>query len=124
MYNVAYDATIGLAKLYQKKTLQLVKITAASAYLQVLKSARKHVLFLGLAIFAVVLLAVSVVVVPVALILIAPWSPLVKTIELVALGAIYIGTVLACLQSVFSEEKWMKASGFQELMDSITTDEE
>ena len=123
LYGLAYDATIGLAKLYQKKTLQLVKITAASAYLQVLKSARKHAILLFLAIFAVVLLAVSVVVVPVALIMIAPWSSAVKAIELVVLGGIYIGAVLACFQSVFSEEKWMKASGFQELMESISTDE-
>ena len=123
LYNIAYDATIGLAKLYQKKTLQLVKITAASAYLQLLKTTRKHAILLALAIFAVVLLAVAVVVVPVALVLVTPWSTTVKVIELVALGAIYIGAVLACLQNVFSEEKWMKASGFQELMDSISTDE-
>lgn len=122
LYDLAYDATIGLAKLYRKKTLQLVKITAASAYLHVLKAMRQHAVILFAAVFSVVLLAVAAVVVPVALIMIAPWTPGVKAIQLLALGAIYIGTVLVCLQKVFSEEKWLRASGFQELMDSIETD--
>ena len=122
VYDLAYDATIGLVKLYRKKTLELVKITAASVYLQGLRVARKHLLLVFCAIFAAMLSAVAVVVVPVALVMIAPWSTGVKVVWIAALGLVDTGIIFVCLKSVFSEEKWMKASGFQELLDSINTD--
>ena len=117
--DLAYDATIGLAKQYQKKALELVKITAASCYVQGLKVLRKHLLLLFLLLFSVILLAVTVVVVPVAMVLAAPWTAGTKVISLAVLGVFYAGVILFYLQRLFSEEKWMKASGFQELLDSI-----
>ena len=117
--DLAYDATIGLAKQYQKKALELVKITAAAYYVQGLKVVRKHLLLLFLFLFSAALLAMTVVVVPVAMVLVAPWTPVVKVISLAVLGMFYSGAILICLRSLFSEEKWMKASGFQEFLDSI-----
>ena len=119
LYDLAHDATIGLAKQYQQKTLELVKITAASAYLQVLRSVRAHALLLIALAFAVTLLAVAAVAVPLALVMVAPWTFAVKAILILSLGLAYALVALFCLRNVFSEEKWMKASGFQELMDSI-----
>lgn len=120
--DLAYDATIGLAKQYQRKGLELVKITAASYYVQGLKALRKHLLLLFLFLFSMVLLAATVVVVPVAMVLVAPWTAAVKVIVLTSLGVLYVSAVLIGLKSIFSEEKWMKASGFQELLDSINPD--
>ncbi len=120
--DLAYDATIGLAKQYQQKGLELVKITAAAYYVQALKVARKHLVFLFLLAFSVVLMAVTAVVVPVAMILASSWTPAVKVTSLAVLGLFYAGVIWFYLQKLFSEEKWMKASGFQELLDSIHLD--
>ena len=120
--DLAYDATIGIAKEYRKKALELVKITAAAYYIQALSILRKHFLLLFLLVFTVVLLAVTAVVVPVAMVLAAPWTSTVKLVCLAVLGVVYSASILAGLSHLFSEEKWMKASGFQELLESIHTD--
>ena len=122
--DLAYDATIGIAKEYRKKALELVKITAATYYLQALSIFRKHCLLLFLLMFSVVLSAVVAVVIPVAMILAAPWTPVTKVISLAVLGILYSGVILVGIRTLFSEEKWMKASGFQELLDSIKPDAE
>ena len=122
LYDWAYDATLGLAKQYQQKVLELAKITATSVYLQGLRLARRHALLLVGAVFAVVLLAVTAVVVPVAMVMVTPWTPVAKAWCIGGLGFLYALIVLSCLNSIFSEEKWMKASGFQEMLDSIPTE--
>ena len=121
-YGLFYDATLGLAKEYRRKTLALVKITAGSVYLQLIKLARKHLQLLFLAIFASGLVAVTVVVIPVAIILVTDWPAETKIVCLSGLGLVYIAAVALSLHFLFSEEKWLKASGFQELLDSIPTD--
>jgi hypothetical protein len=119
--DLAYDATIGLAKQYQKKALELLKITAATCYVQSLKVFRKHLLLVFLLLFSVALLAVTAVVVPVAIILVSSWTPTLKATSIAVLGLFYCIVAAACLQCFFSEKNWMKASGFQELLDSIPT---
>ena len=120
--DLAYEATVGIAHQYRRKALELVKITAATYYVQGLNILRKHALLLFLLLFTVVLLAVTVVIVPVAMILATEWSSLAKVISLAVLGVAYAGTILVGLKILFSEERWMKATGFQELLDSIKTD--
>ena len=124
VYDIAYDATVGLAKMYQRKTLQLVKIHAASAYLQTLKVLRKHVILLFLVLFAVLLLAVAVVVIPVALVLATSWTSAVKIRLLCVIGAVDIAITALCLGTLFSEEQWIRRTGLQEILDSIKTDSE
>ena len=119
LYDFAYDATLGLIKVYRKKTLELLRIVAASAYLQVLRATRKHLVILLAVIFAVTLSAVAAVVVPVALVMVSPWTAGTKVFLLIALGLAYVSAIALCLHNVLSEEKWMKASGFQELLDSL-----
>lgn len=122
--DLAYSATIGLAKQYQRKALELIKITTAACYLRILSVLRKHLVLLFLTLLSVVVMAVTIVVVPVAMLLATPWTASVKVISLAVLGLLYVGIIGIGLQSLFSEEKWMKASGFQELLDSISTDPE
>ena len=119
LYEFAYGATIGLIKLYRQKTLELVKISATQAYLQVLRVSRKHLLLIFLALFAVVVSAVASVVVPVALVMVSPWAAGTKILVLAVFGLIYAAVAALCLHYLFSEDKWMKISGIQELLDSI-----
>jgi len=62
-------------------------------------------------------------VVPVAMVLASPWTPQIKVIYLAVLGVFYAATIWVFLQNLFSEEKWLKASGFQELLDSINPEQ-
>ena len=117
--DLAYEATIGIAKEYRKKGLELLKLTAATYYIQALSLVRKHFILVYMLAFSVVLLAVTAVVIPTAMVLASSWVTSTKLIVLSALGIVYATGVLFCLRYLFSEEKWMKASGFQELLDSI-----
>ncbi len=120
--DLAYEATVGIAHQYRRKALELVKITAATYYVQGLNILRKHFVLLFLLLLAVVVLAVTIVVVPVAMILATEWSSVAKVLSLAGLGLVYAGTLLIAFKMLFSEDRWMKATGFQELLDSIKTD--
>ena len=122
LYDFAYDATVGLAKRYRDKTLSLVKITAASAYLQAVRILRKHAQLLFIAVFAAITLAVTVVVVPIALVMVTDWTASVKVGSVAALAVVDLLIVAAALHHVYSEEKWMKRTGFQALLDSLEID--
>ena len=119
MYDFAYESTVGVVKLYRQKTLELIKLTASAAYLQTLQVLRKHLVFLFIALFAVVLLAVAAVVLPVAFILISGWTTGLKAAALLILAAMYALFAAVCLHNIFSEKRWMKISGMQELLDSL-----
>ena len=119
LYDFAYDATIGLAKLYQQKTMELVKLTASAAYVQALKVLRKHILLLFIGVFAVAVLAVAVVVLPVSLVMVSEWNASTKIYTLLGLLLTYILVIALCLQNIFSQKKWMKASGIQDLLNSL-----
>ena len=119
LYEFAYDATVGLAKLYQQKTMELVKLTAASAYLQILKVLRKHLVLLFAAFFAVILTAVAAVALPVAAVIVTDWNGSTKLAVLGILALFYVSVCVFCLRQIFSQKKWMKSSGIQELLDSL-----
>ena len=119
LYDFAYDATVGLVKLYRQKTVELIRIKSTEVYLQILRLTRRHLALVGLALFGIVLSAVAIVVVPVALIMVSPCLPNTKIILLVCLGAGYFLAIGLCLNSVFSEERWLKASGFREFLESL-----
>jgi hypothetical protein len=59
--------------------------------------------------------------VPLSLIIIAPWSVTTKALLISGMGLAYALIAYVCVRNVFSEEKWLKASGFQELMESLNT---
>lgn len=122
--DAAYDATLGLLRQYQEKTLQLVRIQAAAFYAQLLKSARKHLILLCLLIFGTMLSAIALVVIPVTLVLLTSWSTAIKVVCLLILGSFYIAGTAWIFLVLFSEEKWMKYSGVQEILDKIHASDE
>lgn len=120
---LAYDATLGLLKQYQQKALELFKIQMASLYAQVLRIVRKHVLLFCLLIFGTMVSAVAVVVVPVTMILLTPWSALIKGVCLLVLGSAYVAGTAWIFLVLFSEEQWMRLSGVQEALEDIYSDD-
>ena len=120
LYDFAYDATIGLVDRYRQKTIELIRLKAAEGYLVLLRTLRRHLILAVLALFAIVMSAVAIVVIPVAMVLVSSCATGTKMTLLACLGLGYCLAVALCLQNVLSEDKWMKASGFQELLDALT----
>ncbi len=119
LQDTVYDATIGLLKQYQEKTLDLVKIMSLRFYVQGLKLFRKHLVLVFFLIFTVILLAVSVVVIPVAMVMLTSWASQTKILCIGLLGLLYIGITAGLMSLLFSEEKWMQVSGVKELLDEL-----
>lgn len=119
-----YDATLGLLKQYQRKSLELVKIAVASFYIQVLRTTRKHLLLACFLFFGTMVSAVAAVVVPVAMVLLTPWSLAIKMVCLLVLGSFYIGGTAWMFLLLFSQENWMKISGMNDLLDAISSSED
>ena len=117
--DLTYEATLGLLKQYQHKALEMAKIGMATVYSHALRIARKHLLLFCLLFFGTMVSAVAAVVVPVTLILLTPWSAAIKAVLLLLLGSIYIAGTAWVFLVLFSEERWMKMSGVQDLLDDI-----
>lgn len=118
--DLLYEATVGLVEGYQRKSLELAKIAAASCYAQGLKALRKHSIFLLVLVFSVVMLAASLVIMPFAVVLLLPIGRAARLAAVCVLGAVYIGTSLYFVLHLFSEKKWMQFSGFNGLMEKVT----
>jgi hypothetical protein len=119
--HLAYDSTFGLLKQYRRKLLELVRIALASVYLQFLRAARKHLLLCCFLFFGTMLSAVAAVVVPVAMVILMPWSLAMKMVCLLVLGSLYIGGTAWAYLFLFSQENWMKLSGMNDLMEGISS---
>ena len=116
---LAYDASLGLLKSYQQKAMELFRIQLSAFYAQILRIVRKHILLLCLLIFGTMVSAVAVVVIPVTIVLLTPWSAAIKGVCLLILGSCYIVGTAWIFLVLFSEEHWMKLSGMQETLDDI-----
>ncbi len=117
--DLTYGATLGLFKQYQQKALEYAKITLATAYAHALKIARKHLVLFCLLLFGTMVSAVAVVVIPVTLVLLTPWSVVIKAVLLLMLGSVYVAGTAWVFLVLFSEDRWMKLSGVQDLLDDI-----
>lgn len=114
-----YDATFGLAKQYQEKTVELAKIKAAEYYLQAMQHVRRHLLAIMSIVFFLLLVAVTLAVFPVALIALSSLSVKAKFISIGALGVAYLLFSLIVISSLFSEKRWMKLAGSADWVDNF-----
>ena len=114
-----YEVTFGLAKHYQEKTVELAKLKAVEYYLQAMKHVRHHVLVITSILFCLLLVAVSLVVIPVTLIVLAPLTLKAKFVSLGVLGVVYLTFSLIVISSLFSERRWMKLAGSADWIDSF-----
>ncbi len=119
---MAYDATIGLAKSYQEKTVTLAKLHAAQIYMKFVQGARKQIATIAGAVFCAVIAAVGLVVIPLALILLSDLSRNWKLVWIAALGVVTVAVPLTVFFMVFSEKAWLKFSKSQKIMEDIISE--
>ena len=113
------DATVGLVKQYQSKSIDLVKLEAAACYVRGIQLLRQQVLILAAVLFLVATAAVSVIVVPLVWLALAPWPIGMKLWLALLLGVLDIGLPLGILAYLLSEKKWMELSKSDALMESV-----
>ncbi len=117
--DLVYDATLGLAKQYQTKAVDLVKIEAAALYIKGVKALREHCLALLMLAFCFMVLAFAVVVMPLALVLALDLGLRAKMLAVVLLGIVDICVPLAVINRYLSEKTWMQASKSDELLEKV-----
>jgi hypothetical protein len=117
--DLLYDATVGVVKDYQRKTVELVKITAATYYVQGIRALRRYFVTVFLAVFFTLTLVVTVVVIPVALVMVAPLGAGVKMLSVCLLGLIYVGVSWYFISNLLSEKRWLRFSGSDEFIDKV-----
>ena len=117
-----YDATLGLVKQYSETTLALAKIKAVQAYAQFVRLLRRQILAAVAVTFCAVLLAVALVVFPTAVILVLPVSYKIKLVVLGGMALVTIAVAAWTLSYLISEERWIKFTKVQQLIDEVLKD--
>lgn len=119
MPDMVYEASLGMLKAYQEKTVELAKLKAAEMYVRGVQAARKQVLAVVGVIYLTVLAASATAMVCVGMVMLAPWSRQTKLILLALVGMITIAVPLAVVARFFSEKKWIEFSHSKEIMDGL-----
>jgi hypothetical protein len=109
----------GLLSSYLKSRLELAKIRAAACYVNGVKVTRHLLILWCKLVFCLVLLATGLVLIPIALCLYMPWAPETKAIVAISFGFVYMVVALLVMLDSFSQKRWMKVSGANELVDSV-----
>jgi hypothetical protein len=117
--DLLYDSTVGLLREYQRKALELAKITAASFYIEGVKKLRQYTLRLFFGLLTIFVLAMVIVVTPLAFIALGPWSPMAKMAALGVYALIYLGACLWALSDFFSEKRWLEFSRSRQLLEDL-----
>ena len=118
--DLLWEATFGLLRSYQDKTVELAKIEAVSLYVKSVQVVRQHLLFLIAVLFSLMVVAVTLLVVPIALILCAPWTVPAKAIIIFVFGVVYLSIPAVILFQVFSEKRWMQITLADEWLGKVT----
>jgi len=109
----------GVVKSYLDSTFELLKIKAVICYINGIKSARRIFLLWFFLVFCLVLLAVGLGLIPVVLCLFMPWPQETKAIVVIVFTAVYVIVPLAIMLICFSQKRWMKISGANDLMKDV-----
>ena len=118
--DILYGATVGLLKEYQEKSIDLAKLATATAYLHSVKTIRKYCLYLLAAFLMLVVLAFSIVVVPLAFIALGPWDANAKLIAMAVFAAVYLVVPLILLKDFLSEKRWLQISRSEQIVSHLT----
>ena len=120
--DLLYDATLGLLKQYQEKTIDLAKIHAATYLVKAVQIVRRQTLLFVLFVVCLFVLAAGIVILPLALVFLSPWNAGVKVFFVLFLGILDVAIPAAILSRVFSEKKWLEFTKAQELLDKVSND--
>ena len=108
-----------LIESYVQTTIDLLKVEAAIAYLNVLKGTRRFVIVTMLLFFFVVVLGCGFLLIPIALLLFMPWAPETKAIVGICIGAAYVVIPIIVISMLLSEKRWIRWSGIEKLIRQV-----
>jgi len=99
--------------------LRRAKIRAVIYYLEMIRTARKAVMALGVLMFCVLLMAAGAVLIPLALCLFMPWQPETKALVACAFGVVYVIGPLIVAMVLMSEKRWMRITRADKLLNDV-----
>ncbi len=108
-----------LIESYIKTTIDLLKLEAAIAYLNVIKGTRRFFIVVSLLILCAVILGCGFLLVPVSLLLFMPWTLQTKAIVGICIGGAYILIPLIVMSMLLSQKRWVKWSGVGKLVGQV-----
>jgi MFS family permease len=104
---------------YVEPSLRLLRLRAATCYLEGVKGARRILILVCLLVFVITLVCAGFVLVPVSMLLFMPWDPDTKAVVGIAVGAVYV--LVPAIASIFllSEKRWMRITGATEVLSKL-----
>jgi hypothetical protein len=118
--NWIVDALVGwLKREYLDQLIRTVKVQAAAVYLEGMRTARRILILFCAVIFIAALIGAGFVMIPVALLLFAPWEPQTKAIVAIAIGSAYVLIPLAAVLFTLSERRWLALTGTRDTLKKL-----
>ena len=108
-----------LSRTYVDPLVRMLKVKAAVFFLEGVKGARRVLILLCLLVFVITLIGAGFVLIPLSLLLFAPWEPQTKAIVGIAVGAAYLLVPLAAMLLVLTEKRWMAITGAQDFVKNL-----
>ncbi len=96
-----------------------LKLRVAICYLEGVKRAHRIVLLAGAIVFVITLAGAGILLVPLALLLFAPWEPATKAMVGISIGAVLVLVPAVALTMLLSEKRWMRLTGATALLRNL-----
>lgn len=106
-------------KAYIDPSIRLAKVKAAIYYLQAIKAARGVVIGICLLLFVLTMIGAGLVLVPLALIMWAPWTNETKVIVGIIIGAVYVLVPVISAMVFLSQKRWMRMTGASTMLEDV-----
>ena len=115
----AVDLVLRYVGWMKAASADVIKLRAAKSYLKTIKIVRLLVRDIMIMTCCVVFIGSGLALLPVVILLYAPWQTDTKMTAAVILLFVYIGVSLFVFLRMFSQRKWMHLSHADELMDAV-----
>lgn len=117
MVNSIYQLVLDWIKsTYVEPSLRLLRLRAASCYLEGIRGARRILILVCLLVFVITLICGGLVLVPVSMLLFMPWEPGTKAIVGIGIGVAYLLVPAIALVFLLSEKRWMRITRVTEVL--------
>jgi len=108
-----------LRSAYLNRSVRLLKVRAAVYYLNGVKRVHGILIHTCLVIFVITLITAGLVMIPLVMMLFAPWEAGTKLLVGLIIGLVYILAAAIALLVLLSEKRWMRLTGATDILHKL-----
>lgn len=110
-------------RVYVEPTVDVAKVKATIYYLEAIKAIRLIVMLIAVLLFVVTMFGAGLVLIPIGLVIWAPWTLETKLLVALIIGGVYLLVPIIGVRILMSEARWMRLTRADKLVHTVLQDQ-